>query len=100
MLTEVKKHSGAGIAALIIGILDILGACLIIVLSLTITYVLFVNLTSIFVGILCIVGVTLGIIGIVQQVQNKIYAIIGLVLNALVLFSVCGLWATSDMRLI
>ena len=99
---DLKKHSSIGIVAFVMGILDILGVCLMFGLSLysqdapantsdTLTSV--VGFMAICLVIVSIVGVVLGIIGVVQKAQSKVFAIIGLVLNALVLLGICVIMA-------
>ena len=41
--------------------------------------------------VISLVGVGLGIAGVVQKVQSKVFPIIGLVLSALVLLGMCGI---------
>jgi hypothetical protein len=42
---------------------------------------------------LAVIGLGLGIAGVVQPNRNKLFAILGLIFNFLVLVSVCGILA-------
>jgi hypothetical protein len=93
-----RKYSPIGIASFIIGIVSLLSVCAFFALSLyTQNSSANSSLTSL-VGFLVIctivislVGIGLGIGGVVQKAQSKVFSIIGLVLNALVLIGLCGL---------
>ena len=95
-----KKHSGVGIASFVIGILSALGVCLTFGLSFYAQSASSQTSSSItsavgFLGmcsmVISLVGVGLGIAGVVQKVQSKVFPIIGLVLSALVLLGMCAI---------
>ena len=95
-----KKHSGVGIASFVIGIVSVLGVCVTFGLSFyaqSASSQTSSSMTSTvgFLGIcsmvISLVGVGLGIAGVVQKVQSKVFPIIGLVLSALVLLGMCGI---------
>jgi drug/metabolite transporter (DMT)-like permease len=95
MSIAVKKHSVLGILAFAIGIFSLLGLCLILYAS--IAYVgervdFLVNSFSVLLGLICGVGVVLGIIGTIQKEYKKLLAIIGLVLNVLVVIFISWGW--------
>jgi hypothetical protein len=82
------------------GILSVLSVCLVFVLSYSSsnasystadTLTTMVGILAICTIVLSLVGVGLGIGGVVQKAQSKVFAIIGLVLNALVLIGLCGI---------
>ena len=95
-----KKHSGVGIASFVIGIVSMLGVCLTFGLSFyaqsagsqtsssMTSAVGFLGICSM---VISLIGVGLGIAGVVQKVQSKVFPIIGLVLSALVLLGMCGI---------
>lgn len=106
MPQEVKKSSGTGIATFIIAIVVVLGFSLLLIYTLYTPesqylemFYIAGNLFFIFLGILSIVGVILGVIGIVNKVQPRIFAIIGLLLNFLFLVGSCVLLALSNVKL-
>lgn len=95
MSLVVKKHSVLGILAFIIGIINSIGLCLVLILSISSSsksgdYL--ANTFSVLLGLISLVGVILGIIGTVQKEQKKVFAIIGLVFNVLVLLFICWGW--------
>jgi len=98
---EPRKHSPLGIAAFAIGILSGFGICLTLGLSFyaqtsagyqtaqTLTSV--VGFMAICTVVISLVGVGLGIAGVAQKAQSKVFGIIGLVLNVLVFLSLCAI---------
>jgi hypothetical protein len=104
----VQKHSGIGIASFVIGILVVIMLCITFAVAggssgISSTGSSYSNLMT---GIgllacgtiaLALVGVGLGIGGIVQKNVKKVFGIIGLVLNALVLLGLCGIVALGIM---
>ena len=93
-----KKHSGVGIASLLISILFIVTLCLSFTLSMNsykfstaiqpaiskVTLILFFG--SFLIGI---VGIGLGIAGTVQKKRKRVFGIIGLSMNILILLGIC-----------
>ena len=99
-----EKHSGIGIAAFVIGILVLIMICITFAVaggtSGMSTYSS--SYDSLLTGIgllacgtiaLAVVGTVLGIVAVFQKNTRKVFGIIGLVLNALVLLAMCGILA-------
>jgi len=95
-----NKPSGLGLAALIAGIVAVLVVCLTVGLSFastsmaprtaeTVTSI--VGLTAICSLGLGLIGMGLGIAGVLQKAQSKMFAIIGLVLSAVAFLVMCGI---------
>ncbi len=91
-----RKYSPIGIASFVIGIVSLLSVCGFFALSLLMQDSASTDSLNTLIGFLVIctivisvVGVGLGIGGIVQKAQSKVFAIIGLALNALVLLGLC-----------
>jgi cytochrome c biogenesis protein CcdA len=96
MQPEVRKRSILGILSFIIGIVVFLSLCLILIYAIGGTpnerYDYLAETFSILVGLLSIVGVITGIVGSAQKERKKLLAIIGLILNVLVLLFVIWGW--------
>jgi hypothetical protein len=95
-----KKHSPIGIASLAVGAVSLIAVCVVFGLSLASqdttsanyeTMTTAVGIIAICAIVMSLVGVGLGIAGIVQKAQSKVFAILGLCLSALVLIGLCGI---------
>ncbi len=102
-----ERHSGFGIASLVLGI----GVAVILLVAMVVATVavmddpnidpeqsppVIVAACSLLIGILLnVVGVILGIVGVVQSRRKKAMSIAGLVINGLILFGVLGLIAVG-----
>jgi len=95
-----NKQSGLGLAALIVGIVAVLVVCLTVGLSFSSTNMAprtaetvtsIVGLTAICSLGLGLIGMGLGIAGVIQKAQSKMFAIIGLVLSAVAFLVMCGI---------
>jgi hypothetical protein len=103
-----QKQSKLGIASLVIGLVAVLFACIAFVISFSYGFSLSSNTPSLIDqsspvvliagGLFCcspilsLVGVGLGIAAVVQKKDKKIFGIIGLVINGLIILSICGLF--------
>ncbi|WP_020615987.1 hypothetical protein [Paenibacillus daejeonensis] len=110
------KQSGLGIASFVIGLLSILGIIGVVVLSMTAAYSIFESLPTdgsvpdpetiaqasgsgvmllgillLFTVLLSVVGLILGIIGLFIKNRRKVFGIIGVVLNGVIVFGFGGL---------
>ena len=95
-----KKQSGLGTASLIIGIVSILGICLVFGLSFyargvppqtAATLTSIVGLGGICSLALGLVGTGLGLAGVIQKASSKTLAIIGVILSAVAFLIMCGI---------
>ncbi len=105
-----KKHSRLGIAALIIGILVGMLLCILIVFagvievsqpgSLTGDSVGAVLLGLLVIGglLLNLIGIGLGIGGLFQQQRKKLFPILGISINSVILLGVCVLIAWGSVQ--
>jgi hypothetical protein len=92
-----SKHSKLGIISFILAIVSILLVCLFFIFAywlgsssvsgggVTVVGWVFICLIS----IATVTGVVLGIIALTQQAQSKVFGILGLVFNALILIGFC-----------
>ena len=101
MLIERKKHSTLGILSFVIFIIICsIRLCLILNFSITSSNSrgdFLIKSFSVLLGLASLVGVILGIIGTVQKDQKKVFAIIGLVFNILVLLIISWEWISVGL---
>jgi len=101
------RHSGLGIASLVIAIVAIVGGFATLVLCLLARYLQMSTPGGLLpqapeaiivgLGLMCsagglLVGLILGIVGLVQSGRRKVCAVLGTVFNALILVGLCTLW--------
>ena len=97
----VLKHSGVGIASFILGISMVVLELALIVLAAVLVQqhqpssspsMEIAGCTMILGLLACVVGVVLGIVGALQRDRRKLFAILGLCVNGLILLGVVGLF--------
>lgn len=105
-----QKHSALGIASFVIGLIVGLLLCILVVIAGMITasqpeIVAEESVPMILLGLLVLgglvvnlVGVGLGIAGLFQQQRKKLFPILGVATNVLIVLGICGLMVLGGMQ--